>query len=1050
MSDVQPFAPGTVVRKKKDLLKVGVITNDEPIALGSKVKQKVLWNDGETDFVNIRLLEPNEEKELTVQELIQRGQYGRREDLRSGITRYRLSGVIDNIIYSLNLTKTEFYPYQFIPLLTFNESLKSSLLIADEVGLGKTIEAGLIWTELQMRENAQRLLVVCPASLCLKWQKELADKFSIEAEIVNAAELLDAIRRISTGEKRSGVYIASLQGIRPPKGWDREGEARGKGAADLARALSEMGEAEIFNMMILDEAHHIRNQETQQYKGMDLLRGIAEKVLFLSATPIQTKSENLFSLLNILDPDSFPYEEYLGDIIRANRPLVALIGKLQSGEMTSEGFQAAFREIAEVRRRSWKEDLPIVEEILASPPTDEDLRKLSSRIRLIRTLNRLNPLSQIMVRSLKRHVMKERVARQPVTVAVEMTDAERAYYSAVTEGVWQYALKNDKNDGFMQCIAQRQMASSLQASLQHWSAGGGEAEAEEAAREELEGEETEERPSARPLFEAIHAALRDFPGQEELLRRDTKLERLLEIIRKFQQEHPGEKILLFSFFKKTLAYLEEKLSGAGISCVQISGDLNRTERDERIRQFRDGDICVLLSSEVAAEGIDLQFVSCMVNYDLPWNPAKIEQRIGRIDRIGQQAEKILIFNFVYEGTIEARIYRRLLWRLNVFKEALGEAEEVLGECLKDLVRDLFTRRLTDAEQDQRIQEACYAIENNRQVKDEAEASSLLYDMMQERVQAAQEMERFVLDADLLDFVRDFCRRDKGGSKLFEEPPGSGLYELALSAEARVDMSDYFQEHAAELPPTELLSNHDLKLRFRNKQGTEPRGIERVTQNHPLVKFVTDWNGRHRAPNYQLSAVTLKESAETRQKLKDVKPGTYVYRADYWRYAGIKRAKGQLAYAATDAETGASLTPDQAEILVNLASRQGVTFNGRLNVPAETVLDLDDSNEEALGSRFAEYRDDMCVQTEGEARSAKLMYEKRLEDLDKEHEWRLVSFEWEEREKTSGVKGRRAIYEKKYQKKRDEVLQKIEEIEHRLTRQDSSEKLVSAGIIRLEP
>lgn len=1043
MTNVQQFLPGTKVRMKKNPARAGTVAASDPQILGPKIRQKVNWDNGTSEFVNIALLEEAGVKELTLSELMLRGAYGTKDDLRSNLTQYRLSGVLDNIIYSLNLTNTEFLPYQFIPLITFFKAMKNRLLIADEVGLGKTIEAGLIWTELQMRDNAMRLLVICPAALCEKWQHELSSRFSVKADIVSSSELLENIRKISTGETRSGAFICSLQGIRPPKGWKRKEESRNKSAAELARALLEIDDSSIFNMLIVDEAHHIRNPQTSQYTAVDLLKKTAENILLLSATPIQTSSSNLFSLLNILDRDSYPYESYLNHIIESNKPLIELIARLEKGRLSLRGFLSSFYEIKNLRASQGLDTEAFSNFLKANHLDEKTFSDPAVRIRLIRRLNDLNPLNQIMVRSLKRNVKKNRVLRQPVTVSVEMSKSEESYYQTVTEQIRFYCQEHDTNGGFWEAIAQQQMTSCMPASLEYWS----QEAAEESPVETQELDEDENADEAQPLLTNLRKAATDFPFKKDLISHDSKLHRLLAVIKEYQRDNPGEKIILFSFFKRTLTYLEANLIKEGISCILISGDYSRQERNERIKKFKEENYTVLLSSEVAAEGIDLQFVSCLINYDLPWNPARIEQRIGRIDRIGQRSSKILIFNFIYENTIEERIYERLLKRFDVFKKALGVAEEILGDSLKKLSRDLFNRNLTPDQELEKIDQTALAIENNKAIKDEADGVSLVYNLMQKQVENAQEMERFILDEDLLDYVHDYCRREKGGSKLYEAE--DGLYKLDLSVDARIEMGEYFAEHSGELHPTEILSNPDLLIRFRNKQDIERRGIERITQNHPLIKFISYWNRKNKNQSKRLSAISYPPSSVEREKLKEVGSGTYVYRVDYWKYSGIKRLRGQLAYSVLEAETGAFIKPEQAENLVNLASRNGQTLIKDMRVTPSKVIELDDTNEEHLNSCFSDYVDEMKTQAENEAKFSQQMYSSKLEELEKEYTKRMDDFRWEELLNKTGAKGRRVSFENKYKRRKENITERIEAIARKLAQQEFSETLVSAGVIELE-
>ena len=190
------MSPGDKVRLKANPGRIGILGNETD---GPIHRQRVLvtFMDGDEQFILLESLEKVDRKSKGPFAMISQGRYGRVSDLRGAITFYRLSGRLANLIYSLNTTNTQFFAYQFKPVLNFLDSPCNGILIADEVGLGKTIEAGLIWTELKAREDAKRLLVICPAMLREKWQVELYDRFGVEAEIVDAHDLLNKLEMVS-------------------------------------------------------------------------------------------------------------------------------------------------------------------------------------------------------------------------------------------------------------------------------------------------------------------------------------------------------------------------------------------------------------------------------------------------------------------------------------------------------------------------------------------------------------------------------------------------------------------------------------------------------------------------------------------------------------------------------------------------------------------------------------------------------------------------------------------------------------------------------------
>ena len=196
--------------------------------------------------------------------------------------------------YSMESANTQFLAYQFKPVIKIINSPSNSILIADEVGLGKTIEAGLIWTELRARYDANRFIVLCPYSLTNKWQEELLNKFGIDAKIVKAVELYNDLSN-STKIDRRAAYICGMQSMRPDRNWqDEDYKGNRANQRKLALLLDELSFKDpVFDFLIVDEAHHLRNEDTQIHKFAHLLRNVSDHCAFLSATPIHLKNNDL-------------------------------------------------------------------------------------------------------------------------------------------------------------------------------------------------------------------------------------------------------------------------------------------------------------------------------------------------------------------------------------------------------------------------------------------------------------------------------------------------------------------------------------------------------------------------------------------------------------------------------------------------------------------------------------------------------------------------------------------------------------------------------------
>ena len=295
------MTPGSRVRIKADPGRVGVITGRKR-ERARRVYWQVMFAEG-SDFVLEAQLESISEDLEDPIVLLEQGKFGRARDLRGNLTYIRLNGRLANLIYSMETTNTDFYAYQFKPVVNFLESPSNGILVADEVGLGKTIEAGLIWTELRSRLDARRLLVLCPAMLREKWREELLNRFGIAAEIAGAADIQRRFAEFRHRRRFDYALIGSMQGLRPRRGWDAEPPRAGS-ASELARYLLDNADEDpLLDLLIVDEAHYMRNPEAMTASLGRLLRDVADHVVLLSATPIHLRNRDLYQLLNLVDED---------------------------------------------------------------------------------------------------------------------------------------------------------------------------------------------------------------------------------------------------------------------------------------------------------------------------------------------------------------------------------------------------------------------------------------------------------------------------------------------------------------------------------------------------------------------------------------------------------------------------------------------------------------------------------------------------------------------------------------------------------------------------
>ena len=955
------FPAGQRVRLRGSPASIGVLTGRERERAGL-LRLQVEFPEG-TRWVPVDQLEPAATVREHPTDLLQSGRLAGAIDLRRTLTHRRLSGRLADVIYSMEATNTDFYPYQFKPVLKLLASPTSGLLIADEVGLGKTIEAGLVWTELRSRFDLRRLLVLCPAALREKWRFELRDKFGVQARIEDAAGLLDTLREEATSRHGFAV-VASLQGLRPPRGWDAEEdeveEAPTGARVDLARYLKQHAYLDpLVDLLVIDEAHHLRNAETVTHRLGQLVRGVAQFRVLLTATPVHNRSDDLFSVLGLLDPDTFQRREDLAEILAANEPLVRARDRLLAGAMTVDGLSAACREAGNHRLLQGNRQLRA---LLADIPTPEELERPETRSRIAHRLEHVNLLAHAVTRTRKRNVTELRVVREPVAHMVPMTEVETDFYEGVTALIRQYASTRDINDMFLLAQPQRQLSSCMAAALDVWTQ-------RKVALDEVElaeGRDAEEL-GLGPLatFLAQEAPL--LATVEELEAEDTKFEELERRLCDYLDERPLEKVVVFSSFRATLAYLERRLGEAGLSTiVLVGGQRGRgtgPTKTQVVEAFAEPDgPSILLSSEVGGEGLDLQFSRVVVNYDLPWNPMRVEQRIGRLDRIGQEADKILVWNLLHEGTIDERLYTRLYEKLDLCRRALGDFEAVLGEQMRELENDLLGRSLSPEQQEQRIAQTALALANLQREQEELENQAqhlVAYgDYILNQVRAAHELNRWISEEDVRRYVLDFFRGRYKGCEFQRVAQDSPDFDVRLSRDARREVDDFIREKGLE--PTRLtdIRSGVVRSRFSAKARSRQRGrpVELISQFHPLARFVSE--------QIRQTEEQLTPAVAVRLRAVDLPGGTWVAVVSFWSIEGLTTTE-RLVYAAS--RDGETVAAELAERLVLAAA-----YGGEDWIEARAELDLDAATLEAerlfddLARRFRRHVGEVRAENEDRA------------------------------------------------------------------------------------
>jgi SNF2 family DNA or RNA helicase len=914
---------GTRVRLKANPGRVGVIIS-EPKLRANQIKYQVQFPDGANWHVDSQL-EIVEATPTDPLELFERGSLGGAKELRSNLTHVRLNGKLANLIYSMETTNTDFYPYQFKPVLNFLDSPSNGILIADEVGLGKTIEAGLIWTELRSRFSASRLMVICPAMLRDKWQSELKTRFGIQSEILDVTNIFKKLQQHKGSEF---AIIGSMQGLRPGKQWNNEEEPGIGASSELGRFLEERAFKEpLIDLLIIDEAHYMRNQESMTSQLGRLFRRVSEYVVLLSATPINLKNQDLYQLLHIVDEDTFNQPRVFDDILEANKPII----KAKEAVLTKELSQEEFLELISTAQNHYLlESSRQLKELLKNPPKTEELKNNKFRSELADRLEKLNLLSHSITRTRKREVNEWRVVREAVPEYITMTDAERGLYTKVTEIIIEFCLGREIPVGFLLTTPQRQIVSSMPAALRAWQQK--KIDYEEYLYEDIGIEEIDEI-ALGPLVQKLASISEDIADYDELRKFDSKYQRLKEMLLLYFKHYPNEKVILFSYFRPTLFYLEERLTEDGVSSKVLVGGM-KINKQEYIQEFKDNsELRILLASEVASEGVDLQFCRVVINYDLPWNPMKIEQRIGRIDRIGQLSEKITIWNLFYEDTIDARIHDRLFLRLGVFEMSLGGLELIIGDEIQKLTMDLMFKKLNKNQQDLRIDQTAQAFANIKTYEEslEDQASNLIAHggYILNQVKAAKELNRFIGAEDLYHFVCDFIQKHYPGSEFNKIKDNDFIFDISLSAKAKVDLDDFLKKNRL-YSQTRLAANQLKSIRciFKNKVACDTIASqqETISQFHPLTRFVG--YSIEQLNEFFHPAVSIKlDSCYFSEK------GYYVFYIQKWSLEGLRDIE-RLYFVAKHCLSNQILNDDVAEKLITEAMINGLDW-----IEAKNIVDL---------------------------------------------------------------------------------------------------------------
>lgn len=809
-------------------------------------------------------------------------------EMRSYLTAYQINNPSSQNLYSLNSARIDFVPYQFRPALKMIHADEPRILIADSVGVGKTIEAGLIIKELEARSDLERVLVICPKPLVAerKWELEMK-RFDEEFIPLDGATL----RQIISDTDRDGDWpVRFNKAIIPYSILDSKVYNGEIGRRNRIFGLSELDPEPHFDLVIVDEAHHIRNgsddkEKAFAYKCTKYFCDHADAVVMLTATPLQTSDNDLFTLLNVLRPDIVVDKDTFEMMSRPNANISRTVHLVRAME---EGWnEKASTELLDLQKTQWGDNV-----IAENPLYNDILRRLESneidreeRVKLISDIESLHSFGTMLNRTRRRDI-QDFCVRRSHTVSTSFTEYQQTLHDELLyfEHEALSTLHNANSVAFMISTIRRQAASCIFGLAPYIR----DIISRRLMQLDYDPDSLINDVDEKSLNTISSLAKKVLMLADKLPEKDPKFEETYVIIRK-KQEQSNNKIMIFSTFRHTLSYLKRKLSECGLRVEQIDGsvkDDTRYELKSRFELSRENEyaIDILLFTEVGSEGLDYQFCDMMINYDLPWNPMKIEQRIGRIDRRGQLSDVVNIYNIITEGTVDADIYHRCLMRIGVFERSIGDCEEILGQIASGIDYIVYDTNLTDEERNIKLEQmADNEVRKMQELNRLEEEEKELFGFDLTELTTSHEIKKaespWISGYFLQKLIENYITAIVGkGQYIIGE---SSLKTIRLSASARQILRDDLKKltggrNALRRSWQNYLSgnkpNHSIT--FDPETASKERDSFFITAMHPLAKQAAKYYSHRESAYLHLQLHT-----------SEIPSGQYVFSVYAWQYTG---------------------------------------------------------------------------------------------------------------------------------------------------------------------
>lgn len=624
----------------------------------------------------------------------------------------------------LSNSRTALLPHQILLTHDVVAASRRRLLIADEVGLGKTIETGMIVRELVARGEAARVLIICPAGLIKNWQRELHDCFRLRFEVFG----LDFTDAHAAAWEHHHWVIVSIDTLK------------------RRQRMEHLLAAPRWDLTVFDEAHHLSRvkygtkiQATQNYRLAEALRVNTRDLFFLSATPHQGDAFQFWSIVQLLDDSLFESPEALLDhrgllsrvmIRRTKREVTDAEGQpiFMRRQVHTQTFSLAVRERSFYDRLTdyLREGYGVAG--LGQPKTTSRQRAVGF---VMATFQKIMSSSPRAIRQALRRRLLVLLAREQMALEVRLERsgsargvAERILQfqeemrglAIVIQGIPASPSQRAEADAFVAQLKQRLARKNAEEETTGWALDGDE-EGDEGIY--AESDIPNEADKVRELIRLVPEGT------------DRKFDTLLRAMEQLRRENPAERVIIFTQYRETLEFLREELgkiySPSKIATIK-GGPLE--DKIAAMEAFWDEDGAkFLISTSAGGEGINLQAGHILFNYDLPWNPMAVEQRIGRIHRYGQQ-DTVQVYNLVAEDTVEERIYKLLEGKLLEIARTIAKVDPVTGEVVEDFrseilgflgsspnYQDLYKKALVDRDYKRTEREMVEAIERARRASE---------------------------------------------------------------------------------------------------------------------------------------------------------------------------------------------------------------------------------------------------------------------------------------------------------------------------------------------